>query len=110
MPYINDAILSALSDPTRRKIVERIGTKGLPVGEIASRLPVSRPAVSQHLKVLNEAGLVVVATDGTRRIYSLKPEGIAALRDWCDRLWTEALGAFERAAKEIAADEKGTPE
>ena len=92
-------VFAALADPTRLAIVQRISGAGLPVGQIAEGLPVSRPAVSQHLKVLGDAGLVAVTARGTRRIYRLRPEGIAALRDWCDRLWTDALAAFAEAAE-----------
>ncbi len=78
--------MAALGDPTRRAIVERIGRAPAPVGKIAETLPVSRPAVSQHLKVLADAGIVSVTPAGTRRIYTLRPEAIAALRTWCDTL------------------------
>lgn len=90
---------SALGDPTRREIFERIAERPRAVGELASGLPVSRPAVSQHLKVLKEAGLVVDRAVGTRRIYQLNPDGVDALRAQLDRFWTNALAAYKAAAE-----------
>jgi len=87
-------IITALSDPTRRAIVDRLRTGPAPVGVLAEGLPVSRPAVSQHLKVLSDAGLVSVDVQGTRHVYGLNAAGIAALRDYLDTLWNDALGAF----------------
>lgn len=78
-------ILAALSDPTRRLIFEKLVDGPLPVGTLAAGLPVSRPAVSQHLKVLKEAGLVGDESLGTRRIYRIEPEGLAVMRAWLDR-------------------------
>jgi DNA-binding transcriptional ArsR family regulator len=102
-----NASLDALGDPTRRAIFERIGADGpLPVGEIASRLPVSRPAVSQHLKVLKEAGLVVDAQDGNRRLYSVDPRGLEELRGYFDRYWKDALAAFKEAAERPYEEER----
>jgi len=89
---------SALADPTRRQIFERLARRPRPVGELADGLPVSRPAVSQHLKVLAEAGLVVVTRDGSRRLYRIDPSGVAGMRTYLDRFWTDALAAFEDAA------------
>jgi len=86
--------LAALSDPTRRKVFERLKHGGHSVGEIAKGLPVSRPAVSQHLKVLKEAGLVREERDGTRRIYEIDPQGLGQLRRWLDEFWDGALDAF----------------
>jgi DNA-binding transcriptional ArsR family regulator len=86
---------TALADPTRRAIFERLVERPLAVGEIAGELPVSRPAVSQHLKVLKAAGLVVDRADGTRRIYRVDPQGIAAMRAELDRFWTRALLTFK---------------
>jgi DNA-binding transcriptional ArsR family regulator len=86
---------AALGDPTRRKIFERIAERPSAVGDLASRLPVSRPAVSQHLKVLKEAGLVIESAEGTRRIYRLDPRGIGAMRDWLDAHWANALDSFK---------------
>ena len=92
--------IEALGDPTRRAIFELLSEGPRPVGEIAGRLPVSRPAVSQHLRVLKDAGLVVDRQAGTRRIYQLDPAGIAAIRDYFDRFWTRALTAFKAAAEQ----------
>jgi DNA-binding transcriptional ArsR family regulator len=87
--------LTALSDPTRRTIFERVGERPAAVGDIAAGLPVSRPAVSQHLKVLKEAGLVADTPEGTRRIYRIDPRGLGALRDWLDGFWEDQLAAFK---------------
>jgi DNA-binding transcriptional ArsR family regulator len=97
--------LDALGDPTRRAIFERLADGPRPVGELAQGLPVSRPAVSQHLKVLKEAGLVVDEAAGTRRLYRLNPAGVAALRAYFDRFWDQALAAFT-AAVEQEEDER----
>lgn len=86
--------LTALADPTRRRVYERLRKGGLPVTKIAKGLPVSRPAVSQHLKVLKEAGLVREERDGTRRIYQIDPKGLGQLRRWLDQFWDEALETF----------------
>ncbi|HEY6397871.1 MAG TPA: metalloregulator ArsR/SmtB family transcription factor [Solirubrobacteraceae bacterium] len=88
---------SALADPTRRAIFERLAQGPTAVGELARELPVSRPAVSQHLKVLKEAGLVIDMRAGTRRIYQLDPDGVGALRAYLDRFWTRSLAAFKAA-------------
>jgi DNA-binding transcriptional ArsR family regulator len=90
---------TALADPTRREIFERIAERPRAVGELAEELPVSRPAVSQHLKVLSEAGLVTAHADGTRRIYALDPQGLAGLREYLDGFWQRSLSAFARAAE-----------
>jgi DNA-binding transcriptional ArsR family regulator len=87
--------LTALADPTRRAVFERLSAGPLSVGEIAADLPVSRPAVSQHLKVLKEAGLVRDEADGVRRLYEVDPRGLAELRSWLDRFWDDALAAFK---------------
>ena len=92
--------IEALGDPTRRAIFERLAERPLAVGELASELPVSRPAVSQHLKVLKQAGLVTDRPAGTRRIYQLDPDGVAALRDYLDGFWNRSLAAFKRATEE----------
>jgi DNA-binding transcriptional ArsR family regulator len=89
----------ALADPTRRAIFERLADGPRAVGEIAGDLPVSRPAVSQHLKVLKDAGLVVDTKDGTRRLYRLDPRGIEGLRAYFDTVWTKALAAFKDAVE-----------
>jgi DNA-binding transcriptional ArsR family regulator len=93
------AAFVALADPTRRRIFERLARRPLSVGAIAEELPVSRPAVSQHLKVLQDAGLVVHERDGTRRLYRLDPRGIEAMRTYLDRFWDRALAAFKAAAE-----------
>src|SRR5260370_23398281 len=86
--------LAALADPTRRRVFERLKSGPKPVRKIARGLPVSRPAVSQHLKVLKEAGLVTDRPEGTRRVYYIHPQRLGALRAWLDRFWDEALAAF----------------
>ena len=107
MAYIKRAFdsFSALADPTRRAIFERIAKKPSPVGRLAAGLPVSRPAVSQHLRVLKEAGLVAESTEGTRRIYRLDPRGIAAMREWLDAHWALALDAFKAFADQQEEEE-----
>jgi DNA-binding transcriptional ArsR family regulator len=91
---------TALGDPTRREIFERLAEHPRAVGELASELPVSRPAVSQHLKLLKDAGLVVDRAVGTRRIYQLNPDGVGALRVQLDRFWTQALAAFKQVVEQ----------
>lgn len=86
---------AALADPTRRRVFERLRSGPKPVGAIARGLPVSRPAVSQHLKVLKEAGLVADRPEGTRRVYFIDPHGLGALRKWLDQFWDDALAAFQ---------------
>lgn len=90
---------AALSDPTRRTIFELVAARPRAVGELANELPVSRPAVSQHLKVLRAAGLVSDQAVGTRRIYRVDPAGVEALRSYLDRFWSQALAAFKAAAE-----------
>jgi DNA-binding transcriptional ArsR family regulator len=87
--------LAALADPTRRRVFERLKSGPKPVGAIARGLPVSRPAVSQHLKALKEAGLVADRPEGTRRVYFIDPHGLGALRKWLDQFWDDALAAFQ---------------
>jgi DNA-binding transcriptional ArsR family regulator len=87
--------LAVLADPTRRAVLERLRTGPLPVNMLAAGLPVSRPAVSQHLKVLKGAGLVEERSEGVRRIYSVRREGLKELRDWLDGFWEDALAAFK---------------
>ena len=89
-----DTALAALADPTRRRVFERLKSGPKAVGAIARGLPVSRPAVSQHLKVLKEAGLVADRREGTRRFDYIDPDGLGALRKWLDQFWDEALAAF----------------
>ncbi len=98
--------MDALGDPTRRRIFELLRAGPRAVGELAGELPVSRPAVSQHLRVLKEAGLVTERRQGTRRIYRLDPDGLGELRAYFDRFWTTALASFE-AAVERNGEEKG---
>jgi len=97
-------LISALADPTRRAVFEKLRDGPRPVGEIAEGLPVTRPAVSQHLKVLKDAGLVTDRSVGTRRIYYIDPKGLGAMRAWLDQFWDSALAAFaaelERTTKE----------
>jgi|SRR5687767_7145340 len=90
---------SALSDPTRRAIFERLAGGPRSVGELAAELPVSRPAVSQHLKVLKGAGLVDDRAQGTRRLYRVDPGGVVAMRDYLDGFWEQALTAFKAAVE-----------
>jgi DNA-binding transcriptional ArsR family regulator len=92
--------LSALGDPTRRTIFERLADRPQAVVELARELPVSRPAVSQHLKVLKEAGLVLDRPSGNRRIYQLDPDGIGALRAYFEQFWTQSLTAFKTAVEQ----------
>ena len=91
---------TALGDPTRRAIFERVAAAPSAVGEIARGLPVTRPAVSQHLKVLKEAGLVTDRRDGNRRIYQADPDGVAALRAQLDRFWNQALASFKELVEQ----------
>jgi DNA-binding transcriptional ArsR family regulator len=97
--------LTALADPTRRSVFERLAGGPRSVGEIAAELPVSRPAVSQHLRVLKEAGLVSERRNGTRRYYSVRPDGLAELRGYVDRFWEEALSSFKAATERGEKDE-----
>jgi DNA-binding transcriptional ArsR family regulator len=90
---------AALADPTRRAVFERVADRPQPVGELADQLPVSRPAVSQHLKVLAEAGLVVARAQGTSRIYELDPRGLEGLRDYLDGFWNRSLVSFRKYAE-----------
>jgi DNA-binding transcriptional ArsR family regulator len=96
--------LAALGDPTRRAIFERLADRPSAVGELARDFPVSRPAVSQHLKVLKEAGLVMDRAAGTRRIYQLDPEGVGALRAYLDQFWNRSLAAFKAAVEQPEED------
>lgn len=90
--------LDALGEPTRRRIFELLRDGPVAVGELASQLPVSRPAVSQHLRVLEDAGLVTFRRLGTRRLYEIDPRGVDELRAWVDDFWSEALARYEAAA------------
>ena len=104
MTYAN--ALSCLADPTRRRIFERLRSGPASVGNVARGLPVSRPAVSQHLKVLKEAGLVNDRPDGTRRVYYIDPDGLGELRAWLDQFW---IGALESFKHELDAEAGGRP-
>jgi DNA-binding transcriptional ArsR family regulator len=94
-----EAALEILADPTRRTIVERLRNGPAPVVDIASGLPVSRPAVSKHLKLMLDAGLVTVKEDGTRRLYALDLNALDEVRKWLDRFWEDALQRFKRQAE-----------
>ena len=97
---------TALADPTRRAIFERLVARPQAVGELARELPVSRPAVSQHLKVLKQAGLVADRPVGTRRVYRLDPDGLAALRADLERFWTQALATYKQVVEQTTQEEK----
>jgi DNA-binding transcriptional ArsR family regulator len=102
----SEAALEALADSTRRAIVAKLRQRPLPVGVIARDLPVSRPAVSSHLRILSDAGLVTHRGVGTRNVYALRPEGFADLRRWLDSLWGDALTAFAAYVDRIEEGEK----
>ncbi|HYI47607.1 MAG TPA: metalloregulator ArsR/SmtB family transcription factor [Allosphingosinicella sp.] len=95
----NAPAFAALAEPTRQAIVEHLAARPMAVGELADLLPVSRPAVSQHLKVLKHASLVRDEARGTRRIYSIDPAGLGQIRAWLDRFWGKALAAYAEAAE-----------
>ena len=97
-----ERVFAALHDPTRRAVLERLRDGPKPVGQIARGLPVTRPAVSQHLKVLKEAGLVDDRSEGTRRIYQIDPKGLGAMRAWLDQFWDTALHAYAAEVKKAA--------
>lgn len=98
--------LEALGDPTRRLVFERLRHRARSVQEIADGMSVSRPAVSQHLKVLRTAGLVAAHAEGTRRLYSVDAAGLAAIRAWIDGVWDEALSAFKKTAEREATQRR----
>src|SRR6266481_8133551 len=103
--------LAVLADPTRREVFERLRGGPRPVNVLAAGLPVSRPAVSQHLKVLKDAGLVEERSEGVRRIYSMRREGLVELRAWLDSLWGDALEAFKlEAENSYKSQESKNPE
>jgi DNA-binding transcriptional ArsR family regulator len=105
-----ESALLALADPTRRQVFEQLRAGPRAVGEIAADMPVSRPAVSQHLKVLKEAGLVADQAEGTRRVYYIDPNGLGALRSWLDQFWETALDAFKaEAEKPQDSPDESTP-
>jgi DNA-binding transcriptional ArsR family regulator len=99
-------VFTALNDPTRRAVFERLRHGPRAVGEIARGMPVTRPAVSQHLKVLKEAGLVDDRSEGTRRIYQIDPRGLGAMRAWLDQFWDSALTAFAEEVERASQEEK----
>lgn len=94
--------ITALADPTRRVIIDRLRMGALPVGAIAAGMEISRPAVSQHLRVLSDAGLLTVTPSGNKRLYAIAPDGVDDLRRYLDSLWDDVLDAFARAAQEKA--------
>ena len=97
---MNDRVFAALADPTRRTVFERIAERPRSVGALAAELPVSRPAVSQHLKVLKDAGLVTGETRGTSRIYRIDPQGLGPARRWLDEQWERSLENFKKLAEQ----------
>jgi DNA-binding transcriptional ArsR family regulator len=102
LPFVSaygDGGLGLLGDPTRRAIFEVLARRPCSVQELADQLPISRPAVSQHLRVLKDGGLVVSHAEGTRRIYRLNPVGVTALRTWLDGVWSDALAGFHKVAE-----------
>lgn len=105
------AQLAALADPTRREVFERLRTGESSVGDLARGLPVTRPAVSQHLKVLKEAGLVADRAEGTRRVYRIDPHGLAAIRIWLDQFWDVALQSYaDEVAREAGQEAARQPD
>ena len=100
--------IAALGDATRRAIFESLARRPKAVGELAAELPVSRPAVSQHLRVLKEAGLVADRADGTRRIYHLRQQGVQAIHGYLDRMWGQAMTAFQAEAERVASARQAT--
>jgi DNA-binding transcriptional ArsR family regulator len=100
--------LGALGDPTRRAIFECLARRPMAVGQLSAELPVTRPAVSQHLKVLKQAGLVTDQADGTRRIYRINQAGVQAIHHYLDQMWNQALAGFQLAAEQIAQIEQKT--
>src|SRR5664279_1060738 len=109
LPFVatdRGAVIEALADPTRRSIFELLGGGPRSVVDITGEVPVSRPAVSQHLRVLKDAGLVTVRAIGTRRFYALDPTGVQAARDYFDQFWTTALAAYAGAADAIEEEQQ----
>ncbi|MFP5346902.1 MAG: ArsR/SmtB family transcription factor [Actinomycetes bacterium] len=101
-----DAALTALADPTRRAVFERLAIGPSAVGRLAAELPVSRPAVSQHLKVLKDAGLVTADKRGRQQVYAVRRDGLVELRAWLDRFWDEALESYAAAVERAAREER----
>jgi DNA-binding transcriptional ArsR family regulator len=109
LPFVEtygSAGIAALGDPTRRAIFESLARRPKAVGELAAELPVSRPAVSQHLRVLKEAGLVADRADGTRRIYQIRHQGVQAIHGYLDQMWGQAMAAFQAEARRVRQREK----
>jgi DNA-binding transcriptional ArsR family regulator len=106
----NARAFAALADPTRRAVFERLADGPRAVSELADGLPVSRPAVSQHLKVLKEAGLVTDRPEGARRVYQIDPAGLGQIRAWLDRFWDAALDAFKAEVERDDPWESNTAE
>ena len=102
------SVLAALADPTRRDLFERLARRPSSVGELTNRVGVSQPAVSQHLRVLRDAGLVGMRREGTRHIYHASPEGLAELRKWVEGMWDAVLGSFERFARDQEEADAGS--
>jgi DNA-binding transcriptional ArsR family regulator len=102
-----ETVLDALGEPVRRRIVELLREGPRPVGELAHDLPVGRPAVSRHLKVLTDAGLVVHESVGTRNLYALAPDGLASLQQWLVGMWDSALAGYAAAVSERGASDRG---
>ncbi len=112
LPFVaanEDGAIGLLGDPNRRAIFELLARRPSSVGELAELLPISRPAVSQHLKVLKDGGLVVSQPDGNRRVYRLNPDGVSALRAWLDGVWNDALTSFHKAVEADPTDDIGVP-
>ena len=101
--------IGLLGDPTRRAIFEHLARRPSSVGELADRLPITRQAVSQHLQVLKDGGLVVATAVGTKRIYRLNPDGVDALRGYFQRIWDDALTSFQKASDQAAISPEETP-
>lgn len=109
LPFVRtyqSAQLDALGDPTRRAILWRLRRGPVPVGELARAFPISRPAVSQHLRILRDARLVVDRAAGTRRLYELDPDGFAAVHAYLDQFWTDALAAFKAQAESLPSKDR----
>jgi DNA-binding transcriptional ArsR family regulator len=106
MPTLEAEAWTALGDPTRREIFKRLGDRPLPVGELANGLPVSRPAVSQHLKVLKDARLVVDERSGNRRIYRVDPDGIGALRADLEQFWAKTLATYKQVVEKSMEEDR----
>jgi DNA-binding transcriptional ArsR family regulator len=103
----NDSVLSAIADPTRRAILERVAARPRSVGELAGELPVSQPAVSQHLRVLREAGLVDLRREGARHIYSANADALAELRAYVESLWNDVLTSYARGSARKGERKRG---